>query len=177
MKKTEVGNRKTELLERAAAVSEFSAKFPLSRALCCSACGTEARRPSAKFCRTCGKLLREGFQPLDTLRSSYGLQGKSFQFQEKDKEEITDLFERNKNTVSQTAWACFVYSMVPYLGILFVPLTFFIGGFGYAVAVRQPDLGGRRLSLVSFWLSFVVLAIQIFLWWLLYIIPELGKQI
>lgn len=177
MKKTEIGNRKTELVERAAAASEFSANFPLSRALSCSACGTQARRSSAKFCRTCGKLLREGFQPLDTLRASYGLQGKSFQFQEREKEEITDLFERNKNTASQTAWACFVYSMVPYLGILFVPLTFFIGGFGYAAAVRQPDLGGRRLALASFWLSFVVLAIQIFLWWLLYIIPELGKQI
>ncbi|HSK74741.1 MAG TPA: hypothetical protein VK892_23790, partial [Pyrinomonadaceae bacterium] len=102
---------------------------------------------------------------------------KSFNLQETKREEVINLFEQNKNSVSETAWACFVYSMVPYLGILFIPLTFLIGGFGFAVSFRQPHLGGRKLSLVSIGLSFVVLAIQIFLWWLLFIIPEIGKQI
>lgn len=143
----------------------------------CSACGAEAQRRAAKFCLVCGKLLREDYQPLDSIRASYRLQGKSFNLQETKREEIKNLFEVNKNSVSETAWACFVYSMVPYLGILFIPLTFLIGGFGFAVSFRQPHLGGRKLSLVSIGLSFVVLAIQIFLWWLLFIIPEIGKQI
>jgi hypothetical protein len=146
----------------------------------CSACGAAARRGNAKFCLICGKLLQEGYQPLDTLRASYRMQGKTFQFQRAEiagRGEITDLFEQNKNTVSQMAWACLVYSLVPYLGILFIPFTFFIGGFGYLTALRYPHLGGRRLALISISTSFVVLAVQIFLWWLLYIIPELGKNI
>jgi len=105
------------------------------------------------------------------------MQGRGLDFQTTETEEIKDLFEQNKNTVSQTAWACLVYSFVPYIGILFVPFTFLIGGAGYLTAVRQPQLGGRRLALVSIGYSFVVLAVQIFLWWLLYIIPELGRQI
>lgn len=143
----------------------------------CSACGASARRGNAKFCLVCGKLLREGYQPLDTLRASYRMQGRTFEFQTAEVEEIKDLFEQNKNTVSQTAWACLVYSFVPYLGILFIPFTFFIGGFGYITAKRQPQLGGRRLALICIGVSFIVLAVQIFLWWLLYIIPELGRQI
>ena len=143
----------------------------------CSACGAEARRGNAKFCLICGKLLRESYQPLDTLRASYRLQGKSFAFQTAEIEEVTDLFEQDKNSISQTAWACFVYSLVPYLGILFIPFTFLFGGFGYITALRKPQLGGKKLALISIAFSFVVLAIQIFLWWLLYLVPELGKPI
>jgi hypothetical protein len=87
------------------------------------------------------------------------------------------LFEKNENSVSETAWACVVYSFVPYLGILFVPFAFLVGSFGVLVSYRKPYLGGRRLSLVSIGLSFVVLVVQIFLWWLLYFIPEIGKRI
>ena len=143
----------------------------------CSACGAEATRETAKFCLTCGKLLREDYQPLDTLRASYRLQGKSFGLETPRKEETVDLFQLNKNSVSETAWACFVYSLVPYLGILFIPLTIIVGSFGYIVSVNQPQLGGRRLSVASVGLSFVVLVVQIFLWWLLYIIPDLARTI
>lgn len=143
----------------------------------CSACGAEARRINAKYCLVCAKLLKEDYQPLDTYRSSHRLQGKSFLVENAKREEITDLFAREENTVSQTAWACFVYSMVPYLGILFIPLTFIIGSFGVAVSYRQPHLGGRKLALTSMGMSFFVLTIQIFLWWLLYIIPELSGGI
>src|SRR5688500_4448995 len=92
----------------------------VSLSLICSACGAEATRETAKFCLTCGKLLREDYQPLDTLRASYRLQGKSFGLEAPRKEETVDLFQLNKNSVSETAWACFVYSLVPYLGILFI---------------------------------------------------------
>lgn len=148
-----------------------------SRFFVCSACGAKARRAAAKFCLVCGKLLREDYQPLDSLRASYRLQGKSFLTENTKKDEIVSLFERNKNSVSETAWACLVYSFVPYLGVLFIPLTFVVGSFGYVISRRQPQLGGRKLALVCVGLSFVVLAAQIFLWWLLYIIPELGKHI
>ena len=140
--------------------------------LVCVACGTQARRETASFCLVCGKSLDEDYEPLDSLRASYRLQGKSFSV---EKKEVTNLFERNKNSISQTAWACLVYSFVPYLGILFVPFTFGIGSFAYLTAIRQPDLGGRKMALRSISISFIVLAVQIFLWWLLYIIPELGK--
>ncbi|MDQ3130727.1 MAG: hypothetical protein M3Q99_08205 [Acidobacteriota bacterium] len=176
--RTENGKRKTENERQTDDRRQFSIlDSRLSTNSVCPACGAQAQRESAQFCLICGKLLREDYEPLDRLRASYGLQGKNFDFQPKKHEETLNLFEENKNAVSQTAWACFVYSLVPYLGILFVPLTLLVGGFGFIVALRQPHLGGRKLSLVSFILSFVVLAGQIFLWWLLYIIPELGRQI
>ena len=87
------------------------------------------------------------------------------------------MFEINKNPASETAWACFVYSLVPYLGILFIPLTIAISTFGILVSLRHPASGGKKLSLASFGLSFPVLVMQIFFWWLLYIIPEIGRQI
>lgn len=139
----------------------------------CSACGAEARRETAKFCLVCGKFLCEDYEPLDNLRSSNRLQGQTFLIENAPHEEVANLFKQNENTVSQIAWACFVYSLVPYLGILFIPFTFLTSGFGYFVNLRKPHLGGRKLALISFWLSFVVLAIQVFLWWLLYIIPEI----
>ena len=142
------------------------------RNLACAACGAEARRETASFCLVCGKSLDEDYEPLDSLRASYRLQGKSVSI---ENTEDTNLFERNKNSISQTAWACLVYSFVPYLGILFVPFTVGIGSFAYLTAIRQPDLGGRKMALMSISISFIVLAVQIFLWWLLYIIPELGR--
>jgi hypothetical protein len=171
----ESGKRKNENRNRQSGGERFSTfRSPLS---VCLACGAEARRGNAKFCLVCGKLLREDYQPLDRLRASYRMQGKSFEFKARETEEVKDLFAQNKNTVAQTASACLVYSLVPYLGILFIPFTFFIGGFGYITALRQPHLGGRRLALACIAVSFVVLAVQIFLWWLLYIIPGLEKQI
>ncbi len=158
-------------------IKELRNLHSVTNNLACSACGAVARRGGAKFCLVCGKLLKEDYQPLDTIRSSYHLQGQSFLIENAKGEEITDLFNQNENTVSQMAWACFVYSLVPYLGILFVPFTFVISSFGYFIYLRHPRLGGRKFALVSFYLSFIVLAIQILLWWLLYIVPELGRQI
>lgn len=140
----------------------------------CVACGTRAERVAAKYCLVCGKILSEDYQPLDALRSAHHLQGKTFLVENAEtREEIKDLFEINKNSVSEMAWASFVYSMVPYLGILFIPFTIIVGTYGFGVAVRYPKAGGKNLSLVSIGLSFFVLGIQIFLWYLLYLIPEL----
>ncbi len=65
--------------------------------------------------------------------------------------------------------------MVPYIGIVFIPFTVGAGLVGLGFSLRQIAAGGAKLSLVSIGLSFVVLALQIFLWWLLYIVPELGR--
>lgn len=144
----------------------------------CSACGAESRRLSAKFCFTCGKLLNEGYQPLDTLRASYRMQGKSFLRENSvSVNDSADIFQREQNDMAQSAWACCVYSMVPYLGILFIPITLILGALGIAAAVRHPRLGGRQIAMVSVGLSFLILFLQVFLWALLYIIPELGKTV
>ncbi len=141
----------------------------------CPACGTATTREFAKFCRVCGKLLREEYQPLDTFRASHRLQGKSVR--QIEEAEMSQLFAENRNSASATASAFVVYSLVPYLGILFCPGAFVMGGIGAFAAYRKPRLGGGRSSVYSVVLSAIIFAVQILLWWLLYYIPELGKRI
>lgn len=90
-------------------------------------------------------------------------------------EEIEDLFLENKNSASETASAFVVYSLVPYLGILFCPGAFLMGGIGAFISYRKPFLGGGKSSIYSIVLSVLIFAIQILLWWLLYLIPELRR--
>lgn len=141
----------------------------------CPACGTAATREVARFCRVCGKFLREDYQPLDAFRASHRLQGKSIRRIEETA--VSELFAANRNAASATASAFVVYSLVPYLGVLFCPGAFIMGGIGAYAAYRRPQLGGRRSSLYSLVLSVIIFAAQILLWWLLYYIPELGKRI
>jgi len=140
----------------------------------CAACGAAARRAFAKYCSVCGKRMGEGYEPLDSIRASYNLPANFAVELVLFQEESRNLFEQNKNAISQTAWACVVYSMVPYLGILFLPFAFAVGGAGYFVSLRQPHRGGRRLAVICVVLSVVILGIQILLWWLLYLIPTLN---
>ena len=127
----------------------------------------------AKYCPVCGKIISEGYQPLDSIRSSYGMQRKPLATPETPAPTI-NLFHVERNSISDTAWACVVYSMVPYIGVLFIPLAFVTGGIGYLAAQRRPQNGGGRLAIACVGLSFAILAVQIFLWWLLYIIPEIA---
>ena len=172
----ENGKWKTENKDRPSGGAEFSAaRRPSSRHVVCSACGAESERESARFCRVCRKPLFEDYEPLDALRASYRLQGKTLQFEREQKREDLSLFEENKNPASSTAWAFVVYSLVPYLGILFCPGAILMGGVGIYVSYRKPYLGGGKTSVYSIALSFIIFAVQVFLWWLLYLIPELGK--
>ena len=139
----------------------------------CAACGASGRDGS-KFCPDCGKQLSEDYQPLDAIRSSYGMQRKTLKIGKRQPAGPVSLFTAERNAYSETAWACVVYSMVPYIGILFVPVAFTIGGIAYAVSQRRPNLGGQRMALACVGMSFGILVVQVFLWWLLYIIPELG---
>lgn len=142
----------------------------------CSACGAQARRRFAKYCLDCGKSLWEDYQPLDNLRASYRLQGKIFQVEQKRKNNTESLFKKNENVASELARAFLVYSMVPYLGILFAPGAIFMGSVGLINAYRRPHPGDLKTSLYNIVLSFMVLSVQILLWWLLYIVPELGRN-
>jgi hypothetical protein len=140
----------------------------------CAGCGSTKNEADGVYCLDCGKLLSEGYQPLDVIRSSYGLQRKGLIVPTMIDKFSDRLYPENANSVSETAWACVVYSMVPYLGILFLPFAFLSGGIGFYASVRRPNIGGGKLALVSIGLSVAILVIQIFLWWLLYIVPELG---
>ncbi len=76
------------------------------------------------------------------------------------------------NSASATALALVTYALVPYLGILFCPGAVLMGGVGLLRAQRAPHLGGRRSSLLSIVFGVVILCAQIFLWWILYKVPE-----
>lgn len=141
----------------------------------CSACGAASGANHLQYCAVCGKLLSEDYQPLDTIRSSYRLQRTALSSNSFDMANSRSLFERaERNGASQMAWACFVYSFVPYLGILFIPITLLIGGVGVLAAVRRPEVGGGKLASSTIGLSIPVFAMQIFLWWLLYYIPTIA---
>ena len=135
----------------------------------CPGCGSQIADVAAGVCAICGKQLSEGFQPLDAIRSSYGLQRKKLEFQAP-----AALFETRRPLASTFAWACTVYSMVPYLGILFVPFAFLFGGANYIGLGRSSQPGDRRNAAGMLILTGVLLAIQLFLWALLYIIPRIG---
>ena len=137
------------------------------RVLICAACGTKGLRRSASYCPVCGKAAGEEYEPLDALRSGYDLQ----------RTDLATSFapsragfaaDDGKHPVADAAWALVVYSMVPYLGILFTP--FALGTAAYAIGMR---VSGRRLAMLSLGIGTVTLAVQLLLWWLLYVIPEL----
>jgi hypothetical protein len=143
----------------------------------CAVCSERARRPSAKFCAVCGHDLREDYAPLDALRASYNLRKQTVKPDvSPPKSNMKDeLFLENHNSAASIAMAFIVYSLVPYLGILFCPGALVFGGIGLAVSFQKPQLGGRQSSTYSLLLGLIILAIQVLLWWLLYIVPELNK--
>ena len=154
-----------------------SPRPPVSVSQSCPACGAQIGRETAKFCRVCGKSLAEDYQPLDSLRASNRLQGKIFSAENTQKRETVNLFQTNKNSASESAMALVVYSLVPYLGILFCPFAFVCGVGGVLVALRQPHLGGKRASFYSVVLTIFIFFFQVFLWWLFYVVPELQNNI
>jgi hypothetical protein len=139
----------------------------------CPACGAGQIAEASRLCPVCGKHIGAGFEPLDTIRSSYRLQGKELSIISQP-DGTADIFGTGQRRFADTAWACTVYSMVPYLGILFVPLAIGVGVAGDAVDRGKPRAGGTPAALVSVGASIGILIVQVFLWWLLYVIPEIG---
>lgn len=139
----------------------------------CSACGAPAQRRFAKYCLDCGKRLLESYQPLDNLRSSYRLQNQKFQSQTLT--ETAPLFEKTKNAALELAWAFTVYSMVPYLGILFTPGAIFMSNVGAIKAYQRSQTDNLKSGLFNIILSLTIFGVQLLLWWLLYVVPEFGR--
>ena len=77
------------------------------------------------------------------------------------------------NQSADAAWACMVYSLVPYLRILFVPVALGVSALGF-ILTQQAEAHDRRRFLFSACVSLLILAVQILLWWLLYLIPKIG---
>ncbi|HMF55517.1 MAG TPA: hypothetical protein VK619_04095 [Pyrinomonadaceae bacterium] len=162
-----------------------------SSSLTCAACGSVAHRERAQFCSTCGRSLDEDYRPADALRASYHQQHRlpaarfehanvsgSAQFVNRPSRNKTmrPIFQRqNRNGASTTALAFVTYSLVPYLGILFCPGAVLVGSWGFVQSVRATDLGGRRAAYTSIILGVVILGAQLFLWWILYKIPQWGR--
>lgn len=142
----------------------------------CAGCGFALQRAAAKFCQVCGHDLRRNYQPLDVLRASYNLRAQTAkqQFTKQPQRELRELFSESKNGAASTAIVFAVYSLVPYLGILFCPGALILGGVGLAISYQKPQFGGRETAIYSLLLGALIFVIQILLWWLLYIVPELG---
>ena len=144
----------------------------------CPICSERARRLNAKFCAICGHNLSEDYAPLDSLKASYNLRKQMLRQEISSPSKInaaSKLFAADGNSSAATAMAFMTYSLVPYLGILFCPGAIVFGGIGLAISFQKPWLGGRRNAAYSLLLGSFILAIQILLWRLLYIIPELNK--
>ena len=75
--------------------------------------------------------------------------------------------------VAGIARAFATYSLVPYLGIVFCPGAVVLGTLGVVRSYRSPFAADSRRGAcyVSMILGFIVLAVQILLWWILYQVP------
>jgi len=166
----------------------------------CPACGTCARRVDARFCATCGKTFDDdGYLPADAIRASYHFQGRQPSAMVATTQStrrsalncptsrrasaamsgrrVSSMpFHKNQNGASTTALAFVTYALVPYLGILFCPGALWMGSIGLARAYRAPHAGGRRASMLSIVLGVVIFGAQLFLWWILYKIPDWSRH-
>lgn len=76
------------------------------------------------------------------------------------------------NGLAGTAKAFATYSLVPYLGILFCPGAVLFGTVGVVKSYRSRDTSFRNVCYLSTAVGFVVLAVQLLLWWILYQAPR-----
>ncbi|HEX8652563.1 MAG TPA: hypothetical protein VF708_17235 [Pyrinomonadaceae bacterium] len=143
----------------------------------CPACGAVARRANARFCSTCGRSLEGNYLPADALRASYHLHRRASAGGRIKganlKRPMSSLFPaQNRNGASQAALAFATYALVPYLGILFCPGALLLGGVGLFNSFHAPQKGGRRTAYWSIFLGFLILCVQVLLWWVLCKVPE-----
>ncbi|MDQ3818287.1 MAG: hypothetical protein M3362_11510 [Acidobacteriota bacterium] len=149
----------------------------------CPACGSPTRRVGARFCHACGRRLDETYLPADALRASYNQHHRRSSSSSSSsiggvsekpmKSSIqSSIYPANRNGASTTAMAFVTYALVPYLGILFCPGAVLMGGLGLFNSYRTPERGGRRASLFGIALGLLIFCAQLFLWWILYKIPQ-----
>jgi hypothetical protein len=78
-----------------------------------------------------------------------------------------------------TARAFAIYSLVPYLGIVFCPGAVLFGALGVVRSYRSQQLSSesaRTVCYVSTIVGLVVLGVQLLLWWILYQVPIWAKE-
>ncbi len=78
-----------------------------------------------------------------------------------------------------TAKAFATYSLVPYLGIIFCPGAVVLGAVGILRSYRSPQVGdsSRIVCYASAIVGLVVLAVQVWFWWILYHVPIWTNQL
>lgn len=153
----------------------------------CPSCGATARRADARFCSECGRSFADAYLPADALRASYNSPRRRRNSEvsqrgqvaraEPLKSSMSSIYPaRNNNGASTTALAFVTYALVPYLGILFCPGALLMGGVGLYNSYRSPERGGRKASYMGLLLGLLIFCAQLFLWWILYKIPEWSRQ-
>ncbi|MDI1242993.1 MAG: hypothetical protein PSX80_13845 [bacterium] len=85
----------------------------------------------------------------------------------------TSLFGEKKPFAGSVVWACAVYSLVPLVGVVFVPFIYLFG----VVAVAKGDGRNRQSALGAMAAGLLILLVQLVLWWLLYAVPKWGVQV
>lgn len=85
----------------------------------------------------------------------------------------TSLFGEKTPFAGSAVWACAVYSLVPLVGIVFVPFIYVV----VVVAMVKGDAGNRQSAIGAMAAGLVILAVQFVLWWLLYAVPKWGMQV
>jgi hypothetical protein len=83
-----------------------------------------------------------------------------------------------KSSLAATARAFATYSLVPYLGILFCPGAMVVGCVGLVKfsTASLPERDSRRVCASSLLAGVILLAIQLMLWWILYMVPIWAKE-
>ena len=88
----------------------------------------------------------------------------------------TSLFEMKGGPENSSAWACTIYSLVPFLGILFAPIAIILwiaGIFRLRGNSIDSKAGNSLLGILS---AVLILVAQTGLWWLLYLIPKMDSR-
>lgn len=85
--------------------------------------------------------------------------------------------QRGHNGALASAWACVAYSLVPYLGVLFIPAGVVFGVYGIYTERNKPGVNTVKRFAVLAVITFVITGVQLFFWWLLFVIPTLGLKI
>lgn len=159
----------------------------------CQSCGTCARRADARFCAACGQQLTNDYYPADALRASYRQSqtplaphqpqpSPRHRFHRRDHTLQVKKIDERAHTASCPSLAFATYALVPYLGIVFCLPAIIIGCAGlinasyhvgnYRGQTFYAASRRRRDSLAGIMLGVMILAMQLFLWWLLQKIPD-----
>ncbi len=135
--------------------------------LVCRSCGAAQRRASARFCVVCGSRLEHDYAPSSALRASYRFAPVRLL---EDRASARGEAAHTSDLCASTALAFMIYSLVPYVGIIFSPGALLFGLAGlWRRGVRH------RASVVALVGGALIFVFQVFLWWILYKIPEWSR--